>query len=211
MKTGILLAQNGVRMPKTLAGQLCYGSDEKVKKSSLDIVEKELGYPLIFKKSYGSLGKGVIKVDNRRQLEEVAEKYKGAPHLYQQYIAASHGKDVRVILIGGCAVAAMLRKSQGDFRSNIELGGAGENFELNNKLVYLSQRVASLLKLDYCGVDILIGEDGYYLCEVNSNAFFKEFEQVTGVNVAEKYAWYIFQRITNEGCSGFDKTRVLIF
>lgn len=195
MTTCITLANSGVLMPKTMLGMLCYNNDATVKKSSLDIVERQLGYPLIFKKCYGSLGKGVIKADNREQLEYVAGKFKGVPHLYQQYIASSHGKDIRVIVIGGKAVAGMLRKSQGDFRSNIELGGVGEKIQLPQEVIQLSEKVAKLLKLDYCGVDILIGTSGYYVCEVNSNAFFKGIEAVTGVNVAKEYANYICDKV----------------
>ena len=43
-------------------------------------------------------------------------------------------------------------------------------------------------------MDFLIGKDGNPLvCEVNSNAFFKGFEKVTGINVAKKYAEYILK------------------
>ena len=195
MTTAILLADNGVNMPKTLAGLLCYDLGEPVKSNSLDIVESQLGYPLIVKTSYGSLGKGVFKADNRAELQEIAEKVKGVPHLYQEYISSSHGKDVRVIVIGGRVVAGMLRKSQGDFRSNIELGGVGEKIQLPKAVIDLAQKVAEILKLDYCGVDVLIGDNGYYICEVNSNAFFGGIESVTGVNVAKAYAEYITLRV----------------
>lgn len=195
MTTAVLLANNGVAMPKTLAGSLCYDLEERIKSSSLDIVESKLGYPLIVKTSYGSLGKGVFKVDSRVELERTAKKVKGVPHLYQQYIASSHGRDIRVIVIGGKVVVGMLRKSQDDFRSNIELGGVGEKINLSNAVVDLSQKVATLLKLDYCGVDVLIGDDGYYICEVNSNAFFGGIEKVTGFNVAKTYADFVYECI----------------
>ncbi|MDE7071672.1 MAG: hypothetical protein K2O86_06830, partial [Clostridia bacterium] len=96
MRTAILLANNGVAMPKTLAGLLCYDLDEPVKSDSLDIVESRLGYPLIVKTSYGSLGKGVFKVDGREELESIAEQVKGVTHLFEEYIFSIHGKDVRV-------------------------------------------------------------------------------------------------------------------
>ncbi|MDE6667605.1 MAG: RimK family alpha-L-glutamate ligase, partial [Clostridia bacterium] len=51
---------------------------------------------------------------------------------------------------------------------------------------------------DYCGIDVLYGENGGYLvCEVNSNAFFGGIERVTGVNVARLYAEYICSKIYN--------------
>ena len=96
-----------------------------------------------------------------------------------------------MIVIGGKAVVGMLRKSKGDFRSNIELGGVGEKIQLPKAVIDLAEKVAKLLDLDYCGVDVLIGEDGYYICEVNSNAFFGGIENVTGVNVARAYAKYV--------------------
>lgn len=192
MTTAILLSDHGVPMPKTLAGLLCYDLDESVKSGSLDIVEKQLGYPLIVKTSYGSLGKGVFKVDGREELEKVSEKLKGVPHLFQEFISSSRGKDIRVIVIGGKAVVGMLRKSKGDFRSNIELGGVGEKINLPDAVIELAEKVAKILKLDYCGVDVLIGEEGYYICEVNSNAFFGGIEKVTDFNVAKAYAEYIY-------------------
>ncbi len=52
-----------------------------------------------------------------------------------------------------------------------------------------------MLDLDYCGIDILQGNNKYYICEVNSNAFFGGIEAVTGINIAEKYASYICKKV----------------
>ena len=52
--------------------------------------------------------------------------------------------------------------------------------------------VEKVLKLDYCGIDVLTDKEGNrYICEVNSNAFFAEAERVCGVNIAKKYAEYL--------------------
>ena len=51
--------------------------------------------------------------------------------------------------------------------------------------------VETLENNDFKGIDFLLASDGYLLCEVNSNAFFKEFEIVTKINVAELYAKHI--------------------
>ena len=99
------------------------------------------------------------------------------------------GEDIRVIVIGGKYVCAMKRTNPDDFRSNIGLGGHGENFEADNALINLCERVAKILKLDYCGIDILTDDEGNrYVCEVNSNAFFAEAEKVCKVNIAKKFA-----------------------
>ena len=47
-------------------------------------------------------------------------------------------------------------------------------------------------------MDFLIDSDGSpTVCEVNSNAFFKGFENVTKINVAKKYAEFILNDIKN--------------
>lgn len=194
-ETHALLAGCGVPMPATLPGLLCYNPEMPVKDEVLDFVEKRLGYPVIAKACYGSLGREVFKADNRAELARIAERLKCQPHLFQQYVAESAGQDFRVIVIGGRAVAAMKRVAQNDFRSNLELGGRGEPCDADGEMRALCEKVAALLRLDYCGIDLLRGKDSYLVCEVNSNAFFGGIERVTGVNVAKVYAEHIYGEI----------------
>ncbi|MGN1077741.1 MAG: RimK family alpha-L-glutamate ligase, partial [Candidatus Gallimonas sp.] len=99
--------------------------------------------------------------------------------------------DVRVIVVGGRAIGSMLRVSERDFRSNAELGGRGEPYELSEEGKTLCEKIARILRLDYCGIDLLFGKESFLLCEVNSNAFFGAFERVTGINAARAYAEHI--------------------
>ncbi len=195
MTTQILLSDNNIAMPPTLSGLLCYDESQPINEDSLKAIVNFLGLPLVVKTSYGSLGKGVFKADDFSQLTEIVEKIKCAPHLFQKFVSESAGTDMRVIVIGGKFVGAMLRKSQVDFRSNIELGGKGEAFEPPAEVVSLCEKVARLLRLDYCGIDILQGKEGYYVCEVNSNAFFGGIESVSCINIAKAYCQYIYQSI----------------
>lgn len=195
MTTYIKLSNNNIPMPHTMPGLLCYDPEEKVSESSLDMIEKELGYPIIVKTSYGSLGKGVFKADNRIELEDLTEKVKCMPHLFQSFVSSSYGKDIRVVMIGGKFIAAMERRSDGDFRSNLELGGHGISIIPNSDVIEMCEKISAILKLDYCGIDVLYGDNGYILCEVNSNAFFKGLEKVTGKNIARTYCNYILSCI----------------
>ena len=194
MTTYIELSGHGIPMPKTLPGLLCYTEEEKIKDFTVDIVET-LGYPLVVKESYGSLGQGVYLVKDRAELLNVMEQLKCMPHLFQEYVSTSYGRDVRIIVIGGEVIGGMLRKSEGDFRSNIAAGGNGEVYPLNDELITLAKRISKLLNLDYCGIDILFGKDGPLVCEVNSNAFFFAFERVTKINVARLYAEHILRTL----------------
>ena len=167
MLTCIALAGNGVPMPDTIPAPLCYDPAEPVSERLLDGVVGRLGLPVVVKSCYGSLGAGVYRADDRA------------------------GRDARVIVIGGEVAAAMERRSRGDFRSNLELGGSGSPLSPDGELSALCRKVARLICPDYCGIDVLFGREGYMICEVNSNAFFGGMERVTGINVAAAYARYI--------------------
>ena len=189
------IALEGFPMPKTLAAPLCYCINTPVAEALFLRVEEEIGYPVVVKECFGSLGKGVYKIENRAELEKICALLQFKPHLFQEYIAASYGKDVRAVVIGGEFLCAMKRSSPSDFRSNIGAGGTGEPFALDEKTKSMCEEIAQRLDLDFCGIDLLFTENGFAVCEVNSNAFFATTERVTGVNVAGEYAKLIIKEI----------------
>ena len=91
----------------------------------------------------------------------------------------------------------MERKNKDDFRSNIELHGMGTKIDPPEEVKAMCIEAAKILGLDYCGIDVLFGEGGYLLCEVNSNAFFGGIESVTGIDVGGIYADYMYGKIYN--------------
>lgn len=191
--THIALADNSIPMPDCIYAPLCYYNDASVSQEFLDGVVR-LGFPLVAKKCYGSLGVGIELIADIEALRLYEETNKLTAHFYQKMIGKG-GEDIRIIVIGGKFVCAMSRKNKYDFRSNIELGGIGERFKPDTHLINLCERVADILKLDYCGIDVLTDEKGkYYICEVNSNAFFAEAERVSGINIAKKFAELIITR-----------------
>ena len=198
-ETYIALVGKGINFPKTVFGALCYNETLEIKKESAKSIGKMLGYPVIVKESFGSMGKGVYKADTEDELFDTMKKVKTRPHLFQQYIGVKKGVDVRVIVIGGKVVAAMERVNENDFRSNVARGGLGVKIELPEKFKATAEKCAQVLGLDYCGVDLLYGENGEpIVCEVNSNAFFDGIEEVSGVNVAKAYAEYVIETIKND-------------
>jgi gamma-F420-2:alpha-L-glutamate ligase len=199
MTTFLKLSGSGIKMPKTIPAPLCYrqeeASDEKIERY-VDYIISEFGFPLICKNCFGSLGLQVYLIKNK---EELISKYKElvmVPHLYQQYISSSCGRDFRIFTIGGKAVAYMERINDHDFRSNIALGGKGYHNLPPEGFISTAEKASQLLQLDYAGVDILIGPDQTpYLSEVNSNAFFTEIEEVSKVNVTALLVDHIIQKL----------------
>lgn len=192
MLTHIRLADCGIAMPDCLYAPLCYSKTAQPDKMYLADVSRSLGFPLVAKACYGSLGAGVELIENADALTDYERRNILLPHFYQRYIDCGRGEDIRVILVGGKYVCAMRRINDRDFRSNIELGGRGERYKADEALIALCERVAGELGLDYCGMDILTDRDGRrYVCEVNSNAFFAAAERVCGVNIAGAFAKYM--------------------
>lgn len=199
MLTYLALSKRGLPLVESIPAPLCYTKHAVANEEFLKSVAEKLGFPMVVKKSYGSFGKGVQLVHGMAELIKTAQEFMFEPHFYQKYVSQSAGKDIRVIVIGGKAIAAMQRVAQtGEFRSNIELGGIGEKVELPAEYQLVAEKAAKEIGLDYCGVDLLITQDGPVICEVNSNAFFEGIEQVTGVDVAQKYAEYIFETVKKQ-------------
>ena len=85
---------------------------------------------MVVKTSYGSFGKGVYLVHGMSELQAISEKLLYVPHLYQQFAEGCKGQDIRIIVIGGKAVGGIMRQAeQGEFRSNVELGGKAVKIE----------------------------------------------------------------------------------
>lgn len=196
MLTHIKLSNEEIDMPLTIPSLLCYKKDESLNLDYINFVESKIKYPLIFKECYGSLGKHVYLLKSHDELIDYLERFKTDPYLIQEFIKSSQGKDIRIIVIGNKVCASMIRENKNDFRSNIGSGGVGKKYEPSKELSDLSIKIVKILNLDYAGIDILFGENGkFLLCEVNSNAFFKEIEKICNVNVAYLYANYIYGKI----------------
>ena len=189
IKTHLALSGK-VRMPETIFSPLMY---QPADGDFYLQVEKEIGYPIVVKEVFGSMGKSVYLAKDKAALSSLCATLKDKPHLYQRFIG-SGGMDTRIIVIGGEVVAAMRRINEKDFRSNIEAGGHGEKVTPTKTQIDIALTAASSLGLDYCGIDILSGADGDYLCEVNSNAFFAGITAVTGVDIASVYAKYLYKK-----------------
>lgn len=195
-ETYIQLANNGLNIPKTMFGALCYRNDCKINKDTAQKIIDNLGLPVIIKESFGSMGKGIYLAKTKEQLLSVMEEVKLKPHLFQEYLSFKRGVDIRVIVIGGKALCAMERKNLDDFRSNVAQGGTGTAINLDEEFKTVAEKASKVLGLDYCGVDLIYGNDGSpYVCEVNSNAFIGGIEKATGVNVAKAYAEYILKTL----------------
>lgn len=198
-ETYIKLSGEGLNIPKTVFSPLTYMQGDRFTDKETEALANYLSFPIVIKEVYGSMGLGVYMVNDVKELAVMREKLKLKPHLYQEYLPYKIGTDVRIILVGGKVVTAMERVNENDFRSNVAQGGVGRKINLPEEFKITAEKCAEILGLDYCGVDLLYGENGEpFVCEVNSNAFFDGIEKVTGVNIAESYVNHVIKELEKQ-------------
>ena len=195
MLTHICLSDAGIKMPTSISSTLCYRDDGN--RDYLNYVENKLGYPLIVKENYGSLGKQVYFIENSAELRQIEDKLIHVPHIFLEFISSSKGVDYRVIVIGHKVIAYMKRENKNSYLSNLATGGTASVVKLPQEYLDVAVRASEILDLDYCGVDLLIGPNNEpILSEVNSNAFFEGIEKTTGINVAGEYVKYVLKTVS---------------
>ena len=196
--TYIECCNRGIRMPKTFAGPLMYREPHNDDYLFLNTIIKELGFPMIVKKVYGSLGEGVYLVNNYKELADLYADIYRNPILFQQYIASSYGRSLRVLVIDGKVFGGFVRFNHADFRSNYGDTADGATIENSERYFQFAQEIADKLNIEYAGIDLVFDEnEDPILCEINSNAFFEEFEKVTGLNVAKAIVAMILKKMAN--------------
>ena len=175
------LAKHGLPVPRSMLAKLPV---------TAELVQEQLSFPLILKPNSGSFGRGVMLCETADHLEDVLwlmeEKMTTSPLLMQEFISTSRGKDIRVLVVGGRPLGAMLRQTvkENGVKANFTAGGTVKPFKLTPELEWISVESARVMGLDIAGVDILFDKDGgFRICEVNSNPGFKGFEEATGINV----------------------------
>lgn len=191
LQTLQLLSASGLPIPKTILAKFPV---------DVDVIERELGFPVVVKKLRSTRGAGVVLCQDRDQFDDLASLLGDAGHksdfIFQQYIAASHGRDVRLLVIGDRVAAAMERRSTtGNFKSNISLGGVGECIDPPAEMAKLAVEASRALRLDVAGIDILYDERGYRICEANSSPGFVGLEKACPVSVPDRVFDYVETRV----------------
>ncbi len=197
LKTHAVLAKAGLPMPQTLAAPMTYVENSAAGCATFwNAAEHTLGFPMVVKECFGSLGGQVYLAHDRRELEDLTLSMGAKPFLVQRFIAASAGNDKRLYVVGERVTAAMRRHSDTDFRANIENGGVGYAYTPTAEECELALAACRALGLCFGGVDILDGEDGPLLCEVNSNAHMAGITASTGVDVAREIIRYVKEKMS---------------
>ena len=147
---------------------------------------------MVAKPPYGSLGIGIARLDSgdhqaRDKLEDLLTRH-GVVYL-QAWAGREPAQDLRVFVVGGQVAAAMSRHApDGEFRTNIFLGGDARAVEPRAQVVRIAVSAARALGLVYAGVDVIDGADGPTVIEVNGTPSWRALLDATGCDMADTIA-----------------------
>ncbi|MGE7759035.1 ATP-grasp domain-containing protein [Peribacillus sp. NPDC097895] len=208
-KTHQALAGHGIPMPKTLFPPFTYEGIERINVDAFKQIGIELGFPLIVKEAYGSFGEQVYLIHTENDFLKTIHNLGHKPFIIQEFIEHSKGRDIRVNVVGDQVIAAMQRHSEHDFRANMTAGGQAAPYTPTRDEAQLAIRCAEILGADFAGVDLLFGEDGPLLCEVNSNSHLLNIYDCTGINIADSMFDYMLDKL-RKGSTSDEKTSRLV-
>lgn len=169
---------------------------------SMKYVRSHIGFPLVIKIISGAQGIGVHLCETETALDELmgifSYQLDERPMIIQQFIADSYGRDLRVIVVGGHAIACMQREASQGFRANYSRDGKVEAYTLTPEIKALAEASAKALGLEIVGLDLLFDGDKFKVCEANAMPGFKGIELATNVDIAEKIIDYIMTVISKK-------------
>ena len=127
---------------------------------------------VVVKPIHGNGGKAIFRVpaegDNLSALFEVFNQTWPEPHMVQPFLPEVAKGDKRIVLIDGEVAGAINRKpGEGEFRSNLAVGGSAEATELTAREQEICAAMGPELKrlgLIFVGIDVIGGE---WLTEIN--------------------------------------------
>jgi ribosomal protein S6--L-glutamate ligase len=185
-----ILSRHNIDMPPTMFVQ--------DRADVIPAIQQVGGAPVVIKLLEGTQGIGVILAPQLKVAEAIIETLQSTRQnvLIQEFVKESKGRDVRALVVGDRVVAAMRRTAKGDeFRSNVHRGGSVERVELDPEFERTAVRAAQIMGLKVAGVDMLEGDDGPLVMEVNSSPGLEGIEAATKLDVAGAIIDYIDNQV----------------
>ena len=157
---------------------------------------KEFGN-VVAKPIFGSQGKGIVKLGSTQPdlKQKLATLLKERSVLYLQRFVPNPGRDIRVFVVGEEALGAIYRISQtGSFISNLSQGGTALKCDLTEEMRALAVNAANAVGADFAGVDLIEGDEGLFVLEVNATPSGKGIKVACGIDVTEMIIERMFER-----------------
>jgi len=106
--------------------------------------------------------------------------------LYLQRFISNPGRDIRVFVVDGDVPSAIYRLAPpGSWINNLSRGGSHKRCGVTGEIAGLAVEAAGAVGAVYAGVDLIEGEDGLQILEVNGTPSARGLYEACGVNVAQ--------------------------
>lgn len=152
-------------------------------------------FPLVIKPANGKGGQQVRLLRDQAEFNQAWAALPPGDAIIQK-VASDMGKDVRVYVIGRRIVAAMLRVSLTDFRSNYCLGGRAEIYTLGAKEQAMVHQVIDLFDFGLVGIDFVFDQGQMVFNEIEDVVGSRMLYARTGIDIAAEYIDAIQARIS---------------
>lgn len=170
---------------------------------------RQIGYPAVIKPLVGSWGRLVTPIADERTAAIVLEYIAALPHpgshvVYVQEMVDKGGRDIRVAVVGGRAVAAAYRSGP-DWRTNVHRGAMTEQCPLTDEIAELATQAAAVTGAALAGVDLVADADGRLMVlEVNHGLEFSGLQRCLGdrLDVADEIVTALVEQPVLEGIPG---------
>jgi RimK family alpha-L-glutamate ligase len=145
--------------------------------------------PLVLKPRFGSWGRDVVlcrtQDDLDRELERFALRSWFREHgALAQELIEPLGWDLRLVVAGGRVIGAARRvAADGEWRTNVSLGGLSEPVSPPPLARSLAIGAAFAVRGDLVGVDLLPSRTGYVVSEINGAVDFRPWYSLDGDDV----------------------------
>ncbi len=156
----------------------------------------------VIKPIFGSLGHGMVRVSEPEVARRIVRSLEQTRTVFYVQKAIDHGgRDIRVFVVGGAVLGAIERRApEGEWRTNVAIGGSATPFELPDEWAQLAVHAASAVGADYAGVDLLPARDGrIFVLEVNGIPGWEGFQKATGIDVAGAIVGQLVARAKSRG------------
>ncbi|MFO0909103.1 MAG: RimK family alpha-L-glutamate ligase [Isosphaeraceae bacterium] len=175
------LESAGVPVPRSVATETA---------SAALLAFEQLGSDVVIKPLFGSEGRGILRVDQgevARRVFQALERIGSV--IYLQEVIAHPGYDLRAFVLDGRVVAAMRRHApEGEWRTNVALGGRPEPCQLSKMQESMALDAAQAVGAIMAGVDLLEEKASgrTYVIEVNAVPGWHALSRTTGCDIASE-------------------------
>lgn len=186
---GTVVASSVMKTPKTYL---------ILTKRNLETVVKKIGFPIVVKPVFSSMGRGVEKISSKKELRNYLKmvderELTRSPILAQEFI--EYEKLIRVVMVGNKVIDAAYDFPKDDWKCSVCVNPNVIPYRINKKLRRIALKVKKATGQEISMLDVFEVDGEYVFNEINNACDLGPMQKATGVNHAKEIAKYLCKGI----------------